>query len=504
MTLGSYLFLIVYFLTMAFLVAFGWHRYHLTYLYYRHRKVRPTGVLPFEQLKKIPRVTIQLPIFNEKYVVERLVEQVCQLDYPRDSFEIQLLDDSTDETQQISREVVSRFQKKGFQITYLHRAHRRGFKAGALYEGFKHATGEYIAIFDADFLPPPDFLKKILPYFYGDKKYGMVQARWGHLNQDYSLMTQAQSILLDGHFVIEHSARNRSGRFFNFNGTAGVWDRSCIEDAGGWQCDTLTEDLDLSYRAQLKGWEFLYVPDLVVPAELPVDMNAFKSQQGRWAKGSIQTAKKLIPGILKSRLPIRVKLEACFHLLNNLAYVLMLVFSLMLPFSIFIRHQHHLEDSLWIDLPVFILATLSIAVFYACSQKEVYPDWRSRLFYLPFNIALGIGLCVSNSKAVLEGLLGWESEFTRTAKFAISRKTDRWQNKKYKCSFSMVCFVEIFLGLYFSGALLFSILTAKWTTLYYLSLFQLGFLYVGLLSFFQGRPILGFTPRLEAPSVSLD
>ncbi|HCU24661.1 MAG TPA: glycosyl transferase family 2, partial [Deltaproteobacteria bacterium] len=279
MELVSFLILGIYFLLLFVLALFGVHRYLLTFLYYKNKKRLPRGVPSFENLPCLPFVTVQLPIYNEKYVVERLIKQVCALDYPQDRLEIQLLDDSTDETVEIAKGVVREYEAKGFSIAYLHRANRAGYKAGALDAGLKVARGELIAVFDADFLPEPDFLKKLVPYFFAEKKYGMVQARWGHLNQDYSLMTQAQSILLDGHFVIEHTARNRSGRFFNFNGTAGIWDRRCIESAGGWHFDTLTEDLDLSYRAQLKGWKFLYLPDVVVPAELPVDMNGFKAQQ---------------------------------------------------------------------------------------------------------------------------------------------------------------------------------------------------------------------------------
>lgn len=494
----------IYFSVLGLLAVFGLHRYILTYLYYRHRQNLPEGIPAFEQISQLPTVTVQLPIFNEKYVVERLVKQICQLDYPRELLEIQVLDDSTDETHKIAEAVVRQYREKGFQIVCHHRQNRLGFKSGALDEGLKLARGQYIAVFDADFLPEPDFLKKIIPYFFAKEKYGMVQARWGHINQDYSLMTQAQSILLDGHFVIEHTARNRSGRFFNFNGTAGIWDRSCIAEAGGWQFDTLTEDLDLSYRAQLKGWKFLYVPQVVVPAELPVDMNGFKAQQHRWAKGSIQTAKKLIPTILKSRLPLRVKIESCFHLLNNLAYLFMLVLSFLMPFSLFFRHQYQMDSILWIDLPVFLLATFSVGSFYLCSQKEIYPDWKIRLLYLPLNLALGIGLAVNNSKAVLEALLNRQSEFNRTAKYAIAKRSDRWQNKKYRSSFGVVTLVEVFLGVYFTSAVIYALCNGLWVTLYSLMLFQIGFLYVGLLSLLQGRQWFGVAPRWEASTLSLD
>lgn len=506
MDLGAKLFLIAYFIILGLLVLFGWHRYYLTYLFYRHKKNLPGKVPTLDELEKklgaLPKVTVQLPIYNEKYVVERLLNQVAALDYPQDRLEIQLLDDSTDETRQIAQQAVERLQKQGKPVVYLHRSNRVGFKAGALAEGLKQAKGDYIAVFDADFLPQKDFLTKLIPYFFGSEEYGMIQARWGHVNQNYSLMTQAQSVLLDGHFIIEHAARNRSGRFFNFNGTAGIWDRRCIEDAGGWQFDTLTEDLDLSYRAQIKGWKFLYLPEFEVPAELPVDMNAFKSQQHRWAKGSIQTAKKLVPQILKSSLPWRVKLESCFHLLNNMAYLFMLLLSLMLPASMMIRHEYQMDYSFFIDLPVFVLATLSMAIFYAASQREIYSDWKSRLFYLPLNLALGIGLAVNNARAVLEALIGKESPFQRTAKYAIAKKGERWNHKKYRSSINLGTLVEMGLGIYFTVALGFAIFFQMWSTLYCLVLFQIGFLYVGGLSLFQGRSLWRLTPRLEASSAT--
>lgn len=504
MELGATIWMGLYFSVLVCLAIFGAHRYFLIYLYYRHQKVKPKGVPVWADLPEVPWVTVQLPVFNEKYVVERLVEKVCALDYPRDRLEIQLLDDSTDETQQIAGQVVENFKKQGFNVEHIHRFNREGFKAGALKEGFEKARGKFIAIFDADFLPQRDFLKKIIPQFYGEKKLGMVQARWGHLNQDYSLMTQAQSVLLDGHFVIEHSARNRSGRFFNFNGTAGVWDRECLEDAGGWEFDTLTEDLDISYRAQMKGWDFLYLPDLVVPAELPVDVNGFKIQQHRWAKGSIQTARKLIPRILKSSLPWKIKIEASFHLLNNFAYVLMILLSLMMPITVFIRHSQGIDYSLWVDLPIFILATMSIGTFYACSQREVYPEWKSRILYFPFILALGMGLAVNNTMAVLEAIIGKKSSFKRTAKFAISRKSDRWQHKKYRTGISLVTWVEIFLGFYFTAAFILAVFYGMWATLYGLLFFQAGFLYVGILSLFQCRNPFGISPPLEASSVQVE
>ncbi len=504
MNWGASIFLSMYFLALGILALFGWHRYRLTYLFLRHRHDRPRGIPTPESLSDWPTVTVQLPLYNEKYVVQRLLEAVMALDYPRDRLQIQVLDDSTDETVTLAKRVVDDFFQKGFSIEYRHRQDRQGFKAGALQEGLKHAWGEYIAIFDADFLPKPDFLKRMIPYFLGENRYGMVQARWSHLNQNYSFMTQAQSVLLDGHFVIEHFARNRSGCFFNFNGTAGVWDRRCIDDAGGWQGDTLTEDLDLSYRAQMRGWKFLYVPEVDVAAELPVEMNAFKAQQHRWAKGAIQTAFKLLRPLIKSPLPWKIKAEAAFHLLNNFAYVFLLFLSFMMPLSLYLRDVYHLEFSFWIDFPVFILATLSFGLFYAVALREVYPDWKKRLGFLPLNLALGIGLAVNNSRAVLEAVTGKKTPFQRTAKFAIAQKCDRWQDKKYKSSFRWTVLLEIFLGLYFMGATVFAVMNGRWTVLYSLLLFQLGFLYVGGLSWFQGRFFSGTLPRWQPRSLPSD
>lgn len=504
MDLAAKIFLGVYFSILFCLSLFGWHRYYMTYLFYRHRRVRPRKIPRFEDLTKVPKVTVQLPVYNEKYVVERLLRAVTALDYPREALEIQLLDDSNDETQQIAERAVGMYRRQGLNIHYLHRKNRQGFKAGALRDGLKVAKGDYVAIFDADFLPRPDFLKKVIPYFFGSEKYGMVQARWSHLNQDYSLMTQAQSVLLDGHFMMEHTARNRSGRFFNFNGTAGIWLKECIEDAGGWECDTLTEDLDLSYRAQMKGWKFLYLPHVVVPAELPVEMNGFKSQQYRWSKGSVQTALKLIPQLIKSSLPFRVKAEACFHLLGNFAYSLMFILALMMPLSLLIRNHYGLGYSVFVDLPVFILATLSIGTFYACSQKEIYPDWKTRLFYLPLNLTMGIGMCVNNTKAVLEALCGKQTPFLRTAKYSISRRGETWAHKNYRNGVNLWTWLEIALGLYFTVAVVFAMFQGMWLTLYCLMLFQVGFLYIGLLSLFQGRRLLGWMPRWETSSASAD
>ena len=315
-----------YFFVMTILAMYGIHRYQLVYNFYKNRKNVPG---PPPEVVAWPKVTVQLPIYNERYVIERLVDAVAQLDYPRELIDIQVLDDSNDLTQEVARDCVERHQALGVPIIYLHRDHREGFKAGALQEGLELAAGELVTIFDADFIPPADFLRRTVPYF-ADANIAMVQTRWSYINRNHSKLTEVEAILLDGHFAIEHSSRYRSGLFFNFNGTAGIWRRSAIEDAGGWQHDTLTEDTDLSYRAQLRGWRFLYLPEIECPSELPVEMNAFKSQQARWAKGLMQTAKKVLPRVLRSDAPGAVKAEAFFHLTANLSYPLMVFLSIIL------------------------------------------------------------------------------------------------------------------------------------------------------------------------------
>ena len=484
MTTVEIIFLGVYFSVLAVLAVYGSHRYRMAFLYYRHKFKLPT---PKGALKELPRVTIQLPIYNEMYVTERLVDSVCKIDYPRHLLEIQVLDDSTDETCGIARAVVERNRQKGHNVTYIHRTNRQGFKAGALENGLKLAAGEYVAVFDADFVPSPDFLMRTVPFF-SDDKVGMVQVRWGHLNREYSILTQAQSIFLDGHFIIEHTARNRSGCFFNFNGTAGIWRRSTIQDAGGWQHDTLTEDLDLSYRAQLKGWQFVFLPEVISPAEVPVDMNAFKSQQHRWAKGSIQTARKLLPTILRSNLPFKVKQEAFFHLTNNMAYLMMVLLSLLMPLSMMVRFNHGLYSTLFLDLPFCITATASVCVFYVATQRELGLTWWGRLKYMPFLMSLGIGLAINNAKAVIEALLNQQSSFTRTPKTGAEGKSLKVTvQKSYRGRRSWMPAVELGFGLYFSGALYFAIDAHIWTSVPFLVLFQVGFLYVGVMSLWQGR-----------------
>ena len=481
--------LAAYFFVLIILAVYGWHRYYLVYLYMKNRDRQPKAG---PALDPAPVVTIQLPLFNEMYVADRLIEAVCRVDYPRDRLEIQVLDDSTDETRSIAELAVRRHAAQGLDIKYIHREDRRGYKAGALEAGMKIARGEFIAIFDADFIPTPDFLVRLMPHF-RDDRVGMVQARWGHINQDYSLLTKIQAILLDGHFVLEHGGRNRGGRFFNFNGTAGVWRRVAIDDAGGWQHDTLTEDLDLSYRAQLRGWQFVFVSDLIAPAEVPVEMNAFKSQQHRWAKGSIQTCRKLLPAILRADLPFGVKAEAFFHLTANFNYILMCVLSILMFPAMVIRYNMGWYEMLLIDIPLFFAATFSFCNFYLVCQREIHTDWRARAKYVPFLMSVGIGLSINNTRAVFEALLNKESEFARTPKYRIEADADEWVGKKYRQSVAVQPLIELLLGLYFTWTVFYALANGIYGTLPFLVLFQVGFLYTGLLSVVQqyaGEPVV--------------
>jgi cellulose synthase/poly-beta-1,6-N-acetylglucosamine synthase-like glycosyltransferase len=472
----------LYFLTLVILAFLGFHRYVMVFLYYRHKDRKPQ---PAPLPHPLPRVTVQLPIFNEMYVVDRLFESVAAIRYPKDRLQIQVLDDSTDETTAIAGRAVENLRAQGYDVDFLHRGDRTGYKAGALDAGLRSASGEFVLIFDADFVAPPDVLEKSLGHF-ADPRVGMVQARWGHINRDYSLLTEVQSIMLDGHFIMEHGARSRAGRFFNFNGTAGVWRRSVIADAGGWQHDTLTEDLDLSYRAQMKGWRFVYLPDLVAPAELPVEMNAFKTQQQRWAKGSVQVCKKLLPRILASPLPWKEKVEATFHLTANLAYPLMVLLAALMFPAMVLRYNMGWAEMVVVDVPIFLAATASVCLFYALSQKEQFPrTWKSKLKYIPAVLGIGIGISINNAIAVMEGLFGKPSEFTRTPKYRIEGAGDDWKTKIYKGKTSWAPYVELALACYFTFVNLYALTYGLIGTLPFIAIFQWGFLYTSGMSLAQ-------------------
>jgi cellulose synthase/poly-beta-1,6-N-acetylglucosamine synthase-like glycosyltransferase len=490
----GYLVWTICYLTVLFgLSAYGIHRYVIIYLFLKNRKRAAVPAARFEQL---PKVTVQLPIYNEIYVVERLLKSVSELDYPRELLQIQVLDDSTDNTREITSSCVEELRQRGLNVELIHRLDRVGFKAGALETGLKSAN-EFVCILDADFVPPKDLLRRTVDFF-TDPKVGMIQTRWGHLNRCYSMLTRVQAMFLDGHLLLEQTARSRSGRFFNFNGTAGLWRRSCIEEAGGWQHDTLTEDLDLSYRAQLAGWKFVFLPDVVTPAELPVDMNGFKSQQHRWTKGSIQTCKKLLPTIWRSKLPLLIKLEATGHLMSNFAY-------LLLACLCFLLHPSTGGPTGWvrtflIDIPIFLTASLSVAVFYICAQRELNPrTWMREILLLPCLLALGVGLSLNNARAVLEAMFNHQSDFARTPKYGIERKAQPWRDCKYMPLKSLLPIFEMAFAAYFTYFVWFAIAHEQYLSLPFLIMFQGGFLYVSLSSLAQWWPRFNFgTTRTQA------
>jgi cellulose synthase/poly-beta-1,6-N-acetylglucosamine synthase-like glycosyltransferase len=480
--------LVPYFSILAILSVYGLHRYDIIRTYFKHRKKAVDQ--PSTRFEQLPAVTIQLPIYNERYVVERLIDEVTKIEYPAGLLQIQVLDDSTDDTHPFAEALVQRYHALGFPIEYHHRANRHGFKAGALQAGLESATGELVAIFDADFVPPPDFLTRTV-HFFADPGVGMVQTRWSYLNRDYNFLTEVEAMLLDGHFILEHGARSRAGYFFNFNGTAGILRRRAIEDAGGWQHDTLTEDSDLSYRAQLAGWRFVYLPGLDCPSELPVEMHGFQIQQSRWAKGLTQVAKKLLPTILKADIPTRVKFEAIMHLTPNISYPLMVLLSaLMLPVMI-VRFYMSVSQMFYLDMPLIIASFWSLSAFYVVAQRELYPkSWKRSIFLLPMLMAVGVGLIVINTRAVLEALLGVQTGFVRTPKYAIEGRPMNLESKQYRRKSGWLPYVEIGIGTYFLGMVIYAVETLNFLTIPFLMLFVGGYFWAGfgtLYQEYQGR-----------------
>ena len=485
--------LIPYFAILLILSFYGLHRYKMVYLYFRHQKNALAG--PLQRFEKLPRVTVQLPLYNERFVVEQLIESVCRIEYPRELLEIQVLDDSTDDTAAISEAVAHRWAALGEPVTYIHRDNREGFKAGALQNGMQHSTGELIAIFDADFQPPPDFLLRTVHYF-ADAKVGMVQTRWTYTNREHSFLTQVEAILLDGHFVLEHGARHRSHRFFNFNGTAGVLRRQAIEEAGGWQHDTLTEDSDLSYRAQMKGWKFLYAPHIECPSELPLDITAFQVQQARWAKGLIQTGKKILPRLLRSDASWLVKLEGWCHLTANISYPLMIALSVLLLPAMIVRFNQGWFQMLYIDLPLFMASFCSVSSFYVLSQRELSPKtWKRTFLFVPFLMATGIGLTLTNTRAVMEALAGLKSPFQRTPKYGSAQST------KYRRRSRWLPWVNLLIGSYFLLTAGYAVSVENFLTVPFLLLFVLGYYYAGLLMLAQEhREAWGWLQHVVRPT----
>ncbi|MGD8462855.1 MAG: glycosyltransferase family 2 protein [Anaerolineae bacterium] len=478
---------ILYVLCVSLLSLYGLNNLVLTWLYVRHRHDPTPEPAPPAQW---PLVTVQLPIYNELHMARRLLDAAAQLDYPPDRLEIQVLDDSTDATRELVARRVEGLQRLGLDVTHVTRPDRTGYKAGALAAGLSQTNGELVAIFDADFLPEPDFLRRLVPHF-AEPDVGCIQARWGHVNRDYSVFTQTQALGVDGHFVVQQTARSRAGLFLNFNGTAGIWRRACIEDAGGWQGDTLTEDLDLSYRAQLRGWRIAYLPDVVVPAELPAQISAFKRQQARWAQGSIETALKLMGAFLRSDQPWHVKLEGSLHLTGYLVHPLMLaVILLTFPMSF---------SQSWVilGLPWLVITALGPPLLYIVAQMAGSQQWRYRLRFLPLLVALGMGLSLSNAGAVLRAVLGVRGEFKRTPKFDIKQSADSWVGSVYALRGDWLVWAELLLA----GMVLVLLVlpTTRWTFMPWLLLYATGFGYVALVNLYQTYQVRRFLHGARQP-----
>ncbi len=484
----NFFWLFSYFFVLIGMAGYGFHRLLMVLLYLKHRKNVPQ---PAGQWDEWPVVTIQLPMFNEKYVVEGLLRSVTAIDYPKDKLEIQILDDSTDDTWDLCKQQVEYYKAQGFDIVCLHRVDRTGFKAGALEAANTVAKGEYLLILDADFRPEPDILKVTIPYF-TDPKIALVQTRWGHINREKNLLTKIQSIFLDGHFALEQTVRNRSGRFFTFNGTAGVWRKCAIEDGGGWEHDTITEDMDLSYRVQIKGWKFVYLNDYVTPAELPEDMDGFKAQQFRWTKGSIQVCQKMLMTIWKAKIPFKAKMEATTHLTCNYSYLaLIFLCFLVAPICLGVIQPTGVmawDGNImpWLVGFLIFFGTVTVCIFYFVAEGIVRPHRWKRVFYLFWPLlALAVGMAVNNAKAVIEAMFGKPSEFVRTPKFGESaegKKSVEKRSSGYKALKSVIVpIVELLFGLFFGALEVILLITGNILSFILMSPF-LGFFYTSISS----------------------
>ena len=465
--------LITYSISLGFVAFFGLHKLFLVCLYMKYRNHQ--SALP-EQPDSWPDVTIQLPIYNERFMVTRLLRAIAQIDYPHERVHIQVLDDSTDSTERLVSRLCTVLRSRGYDIDHIRRPERTGFKAGALDTGLCMTNADYIAVFDADFIPNPDFLTTTIPYLL-QPGVGMVQTRWGHINRTTSFLTKIQALFLDGHFIIDHTARHFSGKFFNFNGTAGIWRRQAIINAGGWQHDTLTEDLDLSYRAQLKGWRFIFLPDIVSPAQLPEDINAFKNQQFRWSKGSAQTAIKLVPRIMRAPLPLLVRIESIIHLTDNLTYLMMVVSSIVfIPLLITGTFMSQIIFFLLFSTIVWG-ATLSIILYYIVTVRAATGSLWPGVLYIPVLMSIGIGLSVTNGRAVLEALLGTRSPFVRTPKNDLQRlkQTNRY---RYSAVRTWNWAIELLFGIYFTAGMFYMLDAGFYYIMPFIVMFQFGYLYI--------------------------
>lgn len=469
---------LAYLVVIGSLFLFGLNFFYMTYLAIREARLRPQPPI----LKAWPTVTVQLPIYNERYVANRLIRAAAGLDYPRDRLEIQVLDDSTDDTASLVADQVARLRSQGLDIAHVRRSGRAGYKSGALAYGLERARGEFLAIFDADFLPPPDFLARTLPYFQ-DEKVGFVQARWGHLNREHSFLTLLQSLSIDAHFMVEQFARSRGGCWFNFNGTAGVWRRAAIQSAGGWRSDTLTEDLDLSYRAFLAGWRGLYLREVVVPAELPVSFSAYRRQQHRWARGSLECARKFLPLVWQARLPLRQKLQATFHLLGYGVHLMLCALVFLYPLLLTLSLRYPGVISLFGLAFLFNATAFAPTLFFVVAQQQLgWRGWQS-LPAILFLSMLGAGMMLNTLRAALEALSRKQGVFERTPKFGFLPSRQAWRERRYQLRLDWLAFVEIAFALANGATAWFALATRNWAIAGYALLFCCG------LSFSSGLSI---------------
>lgn len=477
----EWLIISVYGLTLLIICLFSLGQFHLAWHYLKSKKTKEDELVA---LTDHPLVTIQLPVFNERYVVERLIESVCAIDYPKDKLEVQVLDDSNDETIDIVSTLVKKYQQQGIDIIHVRRPERVGFKAGALQYGMERAKGEFIAIFDADFVPQSDFLLKTLPRL-RNPKIGMVQTRWAHLNTDYGVLTKIQAFWLNAHFTVEQKGREHAGSFINFNGTGGVWRKTCIVDAGGWQHDTLTEDLDLSYRAQLKGWKFSYREEIESPAELPILIPAVKSQQYRWNKGAAETARKTLGKVFKSDIAFRHKITGAFHLLNSSVFLLLLIAAILSIPMLYIKEYNPNLGLIFDFGSIFIIGFLAMGFFYWVSAKATHPEYTFKYFIsnFPIFLAFSMGMALHNSIAVLEGYFGVKTPFVRTPKFNVKSKSDSWKGNIYlKKALTPITVMEGILALYFTWGIFSGFKLEDYGLILFHLMLAIGFTYVFLLS----------------------
>ncbi len=477
----------IHFSLVAILCLFGLHRLSMVWRWFCYRNVKALIPQPFDSL---PKITVQIPLYNELFVAKRVVDIMAALDYPADKLQIQIVDDSTDQTSAIISERVAYYAQRGIHIEHVQRVQRQGYKAGALREAMDSATGEFIAIFDADFMPEPDLLLRTIDHF-SDAKVGMLQFRWQHLNRNASRLTQSQAMMLDAHFGLEQQVRCASNLLFNFNGTGGIWRIEAIIDAGHWSADTLTEDLDLSYRAQLRGWKMHYLNDVTCPGELPADMNAFKSQQHRWAKGGIEVMKKMLPAVWRANIKLRCKIEATFHLSNNLAYFFMLIDTVLflLP-SLWVRQHYGMENMLWFDIPLLIMASGGHLIYLFFGQVALGRALSKAFFMLPSLMLLGIELSINNARAGVEALLGQRSEFVRTPKSGELKKTTPKSSSPsgiglafYQAVNPKSIVFECLLAVIYGLVLLWAVTNQQWFMLPFVMLLALGFMLTAIASF---------------------